>query len=66
MPTSSTKNAKQKAVALSNRDIANKLDIVTVHLTNNNPTKALQEYTLLKQQVAELGLHLKTLCQNGK
>lgn len=64
MTTTSIQITKQKAIALSNRDIAKKLDIVTVHLANNDNHQALHEYGILKQQVLELGLHLKHLCQN--
>ena len=66
MPTTKINVSKLKAVALSNRDIASKLDVITVHITNGNHIQAMNEYGLLKQQVLELGSHLKTLCQDGK
>lgn len=58
--------AKIKASALSNRDISFKLDVISVLLNRGHYAQAMHEFTLLKQQVNELGTNIKTLCQNGE
>jgi hypothetical protein len=53
--------AKLKASALSNRDIAFKLDVISVLLNRGNYQQAMNEFELLKGQVNELGINIKTL-----
>lgn len=53
--------AKEKASALSNRDIAFKLDVVSVLLNGANYQQAMNEFELLKEQVNELGANIKIL-----
>jgi len=53
--------AKIKASALSNRDIAFKLDVISVLLNRGNYQKAMNEYELLKAQVNDLGTNIKIL-----
>jgi len=57
-------NIKEKAIALSNRDIQAKLDLITNDIIGNKPIKAMNKLVLLNSQIKELQTHLKFLCQN--
>lgn len=56
-----TQEAKVKSLSLANRDIAFKLDVISVLLNRGNYQQAMNEYELLKTQVNDLGANIKTL-----
>nr|WP_298657441.1 hypothetical protein [uncultured Flavobacterium sp.] len=59
-------NIREQALALCNRDIRLQLDVVNVHLLSKENKKALKEYKLLEEKMAELKKHLITLYADGK